>query len=87
MNLFSLIFGDFNITLPQNFFSMDLAQCGAPNPMLTGLKSVKMAFVSEPTCGCFRSEIIKKVCGSDSIATRNLWSNTIVKYKLSTKFI
>lgn len=87
MDLFSSVFGDYAITLPQSFFTFDSSSGSNANPVLAGLKATILAFVSEPAEGKFRTELVKKLCGADSISARNLWSNTVVKFKLTSKFV
>ncbi|WUR04699.1 primase [Vairimorpha necatrix] len=87
IHLLSAIFGDFGQALPSAFFSMESNNSSIANPLLKGLKTKKVAFLSEPQAGKLKSEFIKKLCGADEVSARNLFSNDIANFKLTTKFV
>lgn len=87
IRLLSLVFGRFSTSLSSNFFTFDEKTVGSANPVLKDLRNQKVAFLSEPNEKRMRSEIIKRLCGNDEITTRSLYSNTMIKFKLRTKFV
>ncbi|WUR03778.1 primase [Vairimorpha necatrix] len=87
MRSLSLVFGRFSDTLKSSFFSNESNNGNTANPVVKGLKTIKVAFVSEPEAGKLKTEFIKKLCGSDEISARNLYDNFIVRFKLRTNFV
>ncbi|WUR03089.1 putative DNA primase/helicase [Vairimorpha necatrix] len=57
------------------------------NPEIKALEKVKVAFLSEPEAGKMKTNFIKRLCNSDEISSRNLFSNKISRFKLRTKFV
>lgn len=87
IQLLSLTFGPFSISLASNFFSNTPQIINGPSPFIKELMDKKVAFVVEPDQSSLKANIIKKFCGSDRISARSLFSNKIVEFDISTKFI
>ncbi|EOB13733.1 Putative primase [Nosema bombycis CQ1] len=86
--LYSCIHLDlFNASLPSSFFSIDSNTTGSANPMLVSLKDKRVGIVSETGHRDYKTEMIKNLTGRDEIASRNLYSNYIQTFSISTKFI
>ncbi|WUR04027.1 primase [Vairimorpha necatrix] len=87
IRLLSSIFGDFSESLPSNFFSVESDYSNMTNPMIKGLKTMRVAFLSNPEGNNLKSEFIKYLCRSNEISVWSQFSNEICKFKLTTKFV
>jgi P4 family phage/plasmid primase-like protien len=85
MDLLNMALGDLCSTVSSTLFTRDDTGSNIPRPDLMALRSRRFGYITEPDTGTLNNAVVKKLCGSDWISCRNLYSQQ-VSFKFRTKF-
>jgi len=86
-NFLSYIMGDYFGTMPIQFMFEQHESSSSGNPMLASLNGKRLVYAEESKNGMkFNDGRFKMLTGNSIMATRSLYSNTIIKFKATFKF-